>query len=229
MSETDLREVLLRTTASLFIEKGYATVSLRSIAAEAGVTTGSLYYYFSNKEEIVREILDTGHKRVHEEVMAAIKVLGPRASRAAKIRAGVKAHIAALFEPGSLPAANIRIYAHVPKHVRVAVRPGRRAYERFWIELLSEGSSSKNQVASRHQAMFLFGAANWTFEWHREGRETLDAIANDLADLFLGLAAPRPRSSTLSARSGSSKDTRSRSRDGTRTFDGDLGRDARSP
>lgn len=190
MSEIDLREVLLRTTARLFQEKGYAAVSLRSIAAEVGVTTGSLYYYFSDKEEIVREILDTGHKRVHEDVVRAIDELGPRATRAAKIRAGVRAHIAALFEPGSFPAANIRIYAHVPEGLRNAVRPGRRAYERFWTELLSNDATSTSQISARHLAMFLFGAANWTFEWHREGRETLDEIANDLANLFLGSEVP---------------------------------------
>lgn len=192
MSDTDLRDVLLRTTARLFQEKGYAAVSLRSIAAEVGVTTGSLYYHFSDKEEIVREILDTGHKRVHEDVVQAIQALGPRATRAARIRAGVRAHIAALFEPGSFPAANIRIYAHVPEQLRAAVRPGRRAYERFWIELLSKDSSCASPIPPRHLAMFLFGAANWTFEWHREGRETLDEIADDLANLFLGNAAKPP-------------------------------------
>lgn len=192
MSDTDLRDVLLRTTARLFQEKGYAAVSLRSIAAEVGVTTGSLYYHFSDKEEIVREILDTGHKRVHEDVAQAIQDLGPRATRAAKIRAGVRAHIAALFESGSFPAANIRIYAHVPEHLRAAVRPGRRAYERFWIELLSDDATSASPIPPRHLAMFLFGAANWTFEWHREGRETLDEIADDLANLFLGSAAKPP-------------------------------------
>jgi len=189
MSEPDLREVLLRTTARLFQQKGYAAVTLRSIAAEAGVTTGSLYYYFSDKEEIVREILETGHGRVHEEVVGAIRDLGPSATWADKVRAGIRAHAAALFEPGSFAAANIRIYAHVPEHLRDEVKPGRRAYERFWIELLGS-RDSPCEVPSRHLTMFLFGAANWTFEWHREGRETLDEIAEDLARLFVGPAEP---------------------------------------
>ena len=74
--------------------------ALRSIAAEAGVTTGSLYYYFSDKEEIVLEILDTGHRQIHEEVVRAIEALPSGAGRAAKVRAGVRAHVAAPFEPG---------------------------------------------------------------------------------------------------------------------------------
>jgi TetR/AcrR family transcriptional regulator, cholesterol catabolism regulator len=185
MHDIDLRDSLLRTTARLFQEKGYAAVTLRSIAAEAGVTTGSLYYYFSDKEQIVLEILDTGHKRIHEEVKRAIETLPPEAGRAAKIRAGVRAHVAALFEPGSFPAANIRIYAHVPQHLRDAVRPGRRAYERFWTELLSN-ASPVSSIPAHHLAMFFFGAANWTFEWHRADRESLEKISDDLASLLLG-------------------------------------------
>ena len=203
MSDPDLREVLLRTTARLFQQKGYAAVTLRSIAAEAGVTTGSLYYYFSDKEEVVREILETGHRRVHEDVVRAIADLGPSATWADKVRVGVRAHVAALFEPGSFAAANIRIYAHVPEHLRDKVKPGRRAYERLWIELLgSRGSSFA--VSPRHLTMFLFGAANWTFEWHREGRETLDEIAEDLARLLMGPEEPgdavKPRAARTSTR-----------------------------
>ncbi len=189
MTEQDLREVLLRATARLFERRGYAAVTLRMIAAEAGVTTGSLYYYFKDKEEVVRVILETGHRRVYEEVLRAITDLGESATWAEKVRAGVHAHVATLFERGSFSAANIRIYSHVPEHLREEAKPARRAYERFWIDLLASGDSPLD-VPARHMAMFLFGAANWTFEWHREGRETLDEIASDLARLFIG---PEPQ------------------------------------
>jgi TetR/AcrR family transcriptional regulator, cholesterol catabolism regulator len=185
MSDPGLREVLLKTTARLFQQKGYAAVTLRTIAAEAGVTTGSLYYHFSDKEEIVREILETGHRHIYEEVRHVVAELGPSATWAEKVRACMRVHVAALFDPGSFPAANIRIYAHVPEHLREEAKPGRRAYERFWVELL--GSSKRETgVPARHLAMFFFGAANWTFEWHREGRETIEEIADDLARLFIG-------------------------------------------
>lgn len=193
MSDMDLKDVLLRTTARLFQERGYAAVTLRSIAAEAGVTTGSLYHYFRDKEEIVLEILDIGHKGVYEEVERAIASLPPDADRFTTIRTGVRAHITALFEPGSFAAANIRIYAHVPPHLRDAVRPGRRAYENFWIKLLSGPVAQSTAIPARHLAMFFFGAANWTFEWFRPERETLDQVADNLASLLLGNAVERPQ------------------------------------
>ena len=181
----ELRELLLHTAARLFRTRGYAAVSLRTIAAEAGVTTGSLYYYFNHKDQIVKEILDTGHKQVHAEVKRCIAALGPRATRAEKVVVGVRAHLAALFEMDSYPAANVRIFAHVPANIRSAVRPGRRAYEEYWIDLLGSRKGA-TKIDPRQLTMFLFGATNWTLEWYREKRDSLDGIANNLAVVMLG-------------------------------------------
>ena len=184
----ELKELLLHTAARLFRTRGYAAVSLRVIAAEAGVTTGSLYYYFNHKDQIVKEILDTGHRQVHSEVKRCVTALGPRATRAERVVVGVRAHLAALFEMDSYPAANVRIFAHVPANIRRAVRPSRRAYEAYWIDLLGSRKGLVN-IGSRQLTMFLFGAANWTLEWYREGRDSLDDVANNLAVVILGAEA----------------------------------------
>ncbi len=191
----EMKELLLTTAARLFRIHGYAAVSLRSIAAEAGVTTGSLYYHFTHKDQIVAEILDAGHKQIHAEVARCISALGPRASRAQKVAAGIRAHLAALFEMDSYPAANVRIFAHVPAGIRATVRPGRRSYEQYWIDLLSSSGrrGALQSVEARQLAMFLFGAANWTLEWYRQGRDSLDDIAHNLATVILGQRATAAR------------------------------------
>jgi AcrR family transcriptional regulator len=190
----DKRELILRCAARLFRVNGYAAVSMRNIASEAGMTTGSLYYYFRQKDEIVAEILDTGHRRVHSEVMRAISSLGPDASGSERIRAGIRSHLGALFEEDGFPAANVRIFAHVPKHVRDQVRTSRRAYERYWMTLLANAEISE-RVGSKELTMFLFGAANWTLDWYREGRDSLDEIAESLATVFFSSIANRQSSS----------------------------------
>lgn len=182
-TELEKRDDILRCAARLFRSHGYAAVSMRDIASEAGVTTGSLYYYFRQKDEIVSEILDTGHRRVHAEVKRSIAALGTEASQNERIRAGIRAHLTALFARDGFPAANVRIFSHVPKHVRAAVRPSRRAYENYWMTLLT-ASEETEQVGARELTMFLFGAANWTLEWYQEGRDSLDEIAENLAAVF---------------------------------------------
>lgn len=40
------------------MEKGYAKASLRKICANAGVTTGALYFFFEDKEDLFRTIVE---------------------------------------------------------------------------------------------------------------------------------------------------------------------------
>jgi AcrR family transcriptional regulator len=185
MTEGPLRDIILAGAANLFQARGYAAVSVRMIASEAYVTTGSLYYYFKDKDEIVREILDTGHRRVLEEVRSAVGTLGEAADKTTKIKIGIRAHLTAMFEKDSFPAANIRIFSHVPEHIKRLVRPGRRAYEKFWYQLLlSDNQDETTMVNAQHLTMFLLGAANWTLEWYRPSRDSLDDIAANLARTF---------------------------------------------
>ncbi len=53
------REHLVRLAAELFAEKGYQATTVRNIADEAGILSGSLYHHFDSKESIVVEILSS--------------------------------------------------------------------------------------------------------------------------------------------------------------------------
>ncbi|MCR5282523.1 MAG: TetR/AcrR family transcriptional regulator [Lachnospiraceae bacterium] len=52
------RELLIEAAKEEFLEKGYNKASLRNICAKAGVTTGALYFFFKNKEDLFAEIVD---------------------------------------------------------------------------------------------------------------------------------------------------------------------------
>lgn len=54
------REELLRIAARVFAQKGIASATVRDIAQEAGILSGSLYHHFASKEEMVREIVGSG-------------------------------------------------------------------------------------------------------------------------------------------------------------------------
>lgn len=45
-------ELLLAVAQRLFLEQGYANVSMQAIAREAGMTKGAPYYYFPSKEAL---------------------------------------------------------------------------------------------------------------------------------------------------------------------------------
>lgn len=57
-SDNEKREKLIESAKTEFLEKGYAKASLRKICANAGVTTGALYFFFEDKEDIFGAIVE---------------------------------------------------------------------------------------------------------------------------------------------------------------------------
>lgn len=52
------RENLLACAKQEFLEKGYMKASLRSICKKANVTTGALYFFFENKEDLFSALVE---------------------------------------------------------------------------------------------------------------------------------------------------------------------------
>lgn len=52
------RRHILNTAAKVFAERGYHGTTVRDVLNEAGVSTGSFYFYFSNKEELFETLYD---------------------------------------------------------------------------------------------------------------------------------------------------------------------------
>ncbi|RBQ14429.1 TetR family transcriptional regulator [Spongiactinospora rosea] len=54
---SDRRDHLVRLAAEIFARKGFQATTVREIAQEAGIHSGSLYHHFDSKESIVDEVL----------------------------------------------------------------------------------------------------------------------------------------------------------------------------
>jgi len=52
----ETRERILATALTLFAERGYARVSIEEIAEAAGVTKGAVYHWFTDKDDLGREL-----------------------------------------------------------------------------------------------------------------------------------------------------------------------------
>ncbi|NJO60194.1 MAG: TetR/AcrR family transcriptional regulator [Richelia sp. RM2_1_2] len=52
------RKELLWKSFDLFAQKGYGSVTMREIAKELGVSTGTLYHYFPNKESLYLQLVE---------------------------------------------------------------------------------------------------------------------------------------------------------------------------
>jgi AcrR family transcriptional regulator len=57
---------LLAAALDLFVERGYAGTRLDDVASRAGVSKGTLYLYFSSKEELFKAVIREGLVPVYE-------------------------------------------------------------------------------------------------------------------------------------------------------------------
>ncbi len=57
-NDYEKRKLLIEAAKKEFLEKGYNKASLRNICAKAGMTTGALYFFFSNKEDLYESIVN---------------------------------------------------------------------------------------------------------------------------------------------------------------------------
>lgn len=66
MAKTELptRENILKAAEAEFLEKGYQGAWLREITKNAGVTTGAMYGYFKNKQELFGALVDREYSQI---------------------------------------------------------------------------------------------------------------------------------------------------------------------
>ena len=71
--KTSNKEDLIKSSAlKLFSQKGYLVTTVESIAKEAGISKGSVYSYFSTKEEILEAVLKTGFESIFSNFVEEI-------------------------------------------------------------------------------------------------------------------------------------------------------------
>ncbi|WP_106398127.1 TetR/AcrR family transcriptional regulator [Actinocorallia populi] len=84
---SERRDHLVRLAAELFAKKGFQATTVREIADEAGILSGSLYHHFDSKESIVDEILSNFFTELMAANRAAIEEDGgPEKVLAALVR-----------------------------------------------------------------------------------------------------------------------------------------------
>lgn len=61
-------ETIIKESLKLFRQKSFHTTSMADIAKACGLQKGSLYHYFSSKEELMMKVISTVHHFFKEEV-----------------------------------------------------------------------------------------------------------------------------------------------------------------
>lgn len=190
--EGNRRSGLIRVTGRLFREKGFDATTVRDIAEAAGMRSGSPFYHFKSKQEMLKAVMLEGLRDAQERLEKAAR--GRRAPRQ-KLRAMIRVHLDAILGPGAdfVPVL-LYDWRSLPKDMRDEVVEARSRYEAVWDALLAElkGAGLIRDDGSLTR-LFILGALNWIVQWYRPaGRLSVDAIAGRAVGFILGPPARHP-------------------------------------
>lgn len=181
------RQSVLDAAARLFARNGYADTSLAHIAEAVGIKTGSLYYHFESKEELVYEVLRFGVTHSLEHTRAEVEALGPNASAAERLRAAIRAHLDSLHELGDYASAGLRIVEQAPRPIRRKQYANQRRYGEYWHGLLERAQAEgvlPSGVDLLTTRLFLFGAMNSTVAWPETAQRSTAELTETLVALL---------------------------------------------
>jgi AcrR family transcriptional regulator len=197
--EANRRQALIRASARLFREKGFEATTVRDIAAAVGMRSGSPFYHFANKQEILKAVMEEGLRQGLSRTETALQAAP---SPQARFRVLVRTHYGILHDEGSEFIAVLlydwRSLPDAHKQDIIAVKDG---YDRLWQDNLAEllalgliGANSGHDPGAASDAkvtrLMIMGAINFTVTWYRQahsgqGSMDLDALAERTVRFFL--------------------------------------------
>ena len=69
------KEQVIKATERCIIEKGLSNMSIKDIASKANVSTGIIYHYFKNKEDLLLQVIKESFGKSHKKVMETVEPL----------------------------------------------------------------------------------------------------------------------------------------------------------
>ncbi|WP_250004204.1 TetR/AcrR family transcriptional regulator [Actinoplanes sp. M2I2] len=178
-----IADALMRVAA----EQGLEAVSLRHVAAAAGVSTGMVQHYFRTKDEMMAFALSAVSERSQARISAAVEPLGAEPPPRDLLRAMIAA-LLPLDEPAredGRVALAFLAYTAVRPAASAGLRPGTADFVHF---IASKLPSGEPQQAAGLLAL-MEGLGVYLLGGQYDTEQALDALDAQL-DLLFGVPAP---------------------------------------
>ena len=179
------RAELIRVSARLFRERGFDGTTIRDIAEAVGMRSGSPFYHFKSKQELLAAVMEEGLTAglPAAEAIAA----GPLPPRD-KFRALLRAHLELVLGEGHdfIPVLLYDWRCLTPE-LREGVQRLRDRYDQLWQDVVRElAAAGLLRSDSTVARLLLTGALNYTVLWYKAGQGwDLDQVADEAMAMFL--------------------------------------------
>jgi AcrR family transcriptional regulator len=190
--DPERRTRILTAAAELAARRGFHTVGMADIGAEAGVVGSAIYRHFPSKDAILVALLDRVMDRLTER---AAEIVSAGQDDRSALSALVRDHIEVAIGDRSVLAVYHREVHNLPEDDRRRLRRAQRHYIEEWVHLLAPLRRDLADGELRLAVHAAIGAIQSTL-FFRSGlsddrlAELLDTMAHDC--LGIAPAASRP-------------------------------------
>ncbi|HEY6484673.1 MAG TPA: TetR/AcrR family transcriptional regulator [Steroidobacteraceae bacterium] len=174
------REAVIRAAARAFNHKGYHNTSLDDIAAALDVTKPTVYYYVSNKEQLLFECFVAGVELIRAAFQQARNLDVPARERLNAVLGGYATAVASDFGWCMVRVEEQDLSTAMSNHIKAIKSEIDQGIRRLIREGVQDGSIQ--QCDPKMTAFALAGSLNWIAHWYREDRSL---SAAQIADAFI--------------------------------------------
>ena len=175
------RDVVVEAAAKQFAKHGYDATTMRNIAALTGILPGSLYYYFSSKEELFSAVHE---KAINHICTGVIRAINPTADPWTRLEQASEGYLEAML--------NSNVYASLivtefprrrSRKLREKLISDRQRFENLFVEIVDE-LPLKQGVDRSYWRLALLGMLAWTYVWYKPSGDSPTVVARTLIDLL---------------------------------------------
>ena len=186
---------LVRAAAQLFRQKGFDGTTIRDIAGAVGMRSGSPFYHFASKHELLLAVMEEGLRLGLERTRAVVD--DPGLNAVERFRRLVRVHFGILHETGSdfIPVM-LYDWRSLPAQHRRRIVELKDRYDAIWQETLDDlHAEGRLGADARISRLMILGAINYSATWYRSrprGRRGvgLETLAEQTTALFLREVPP---------------------------------------
>jgi AcrR family transcriptional regulator len=180
------RQQAIRAAATVFAEKGFHGSSTRDIAERMGIKQGSLYYYFSSKEEALGEVCLYG---IEDYVHRMDAIAASEQPFEAKLLATITSHLSSYREKNEALKVHNDERLYLPEEKRTRLKELGSHYRRSLEGIFEQGVASgsvRESIDCHFAAQAVIGLCNaWGDIIVRDPELDIFDITQKCTDLLL--------------------------------------------
>lgn len=175
---------LLKAAARLFRDNGFERTTVRELAKEVGIQSGSLFHHYASKQEILRNVVEQTILLNTELMQLSIS---QNQTSQDKLQALILCELQSiLIDTGNEMSVLVYEWRGLNEHNQAQILALRDKYEQLWLDILNE-AYQEGLITLQPNILrrLLTGAISWSVNWYNPKG---DLSLEELAQMTLSLA-----------------------------------------